>query len=58
MSHTLLERLKDEDQGGSIAKQLIQSMPGLNAGRKIQLNHLFSLTVSRNSEKRISDIGN
>jgi len=55
--HTLLERLKDEDQVEHFAAQLMHSVPDLNADYMIYLKEFFSLTVPLNPEKRTSDLG-
>jgi hypothetical protein len=42
-----------------MANKLMESVPlaDLNAEKRISLKEIFSLTVTRNPEKRLSDIG-
>jgi serine/threonine protein kinase len=55
---TPLEQLKDDDGVERLASQLMESVPlaDLSAENRVRLKEFFSLTVSRSTEKRTSDI--
>jgi len=57
-SYTLLERLKEDDKVEHIAIKLMAStsLVGLNTERKVRLKEFFTLTISRNPEKRTLDM--
>jgi hypothetical protein len=57
-SYTLLERLKEDDKVEHIAITLMAStsLVGLNTERKVRLKEFFTLTISRNPEKRTLDM--